>query len=361
MRLRSRSVLVTMLALCSVAAGAQPAPAGAQGVQIIDHQGFGRPVVAATVQIPAGWQARGGVNWDRRTPCVGNQMRLEWQAASPDGRHALEIMHGFSWQVQGTQIAMNPCPALPFRSTRDFLNAVVQQRRPGALFVAYRHRADIAQAARTAAPPSQGAARQSFDAGELEISYPSGAATVREVLSATVNFSELQGNVVGGTSMVFAQRAAGGPVDVQVGQRITASLKADPQWLSMMQASLSGAEKNHSTAQRQQIDRWHASEMGRINAQGAADRAAIRAQTQREIGQIHSQTQANTQDTNDRMHRRNLEGVGEYNTYRDSSGNTVRSSIHGGERVLRNGDGSYSSTRDPYYNPAGSEELRRVR
>ena len=33
---------------------------------------------------------------------------------------------------------MNPCPALAFRSTRDFLQAVVQQRRPGAQIVAYR-------------------------------------------------------------------------------------------------------------------------------------------------------------------------------------------------------------------------------
>jgi hypothetical protein len=39
--------------------------------------------------------------------------------------------------------------------------------------------------------------------------------------------------------------------------------------------------------------------------------------------------------TNDRIHRRALGGIGEYNTYRTPEGGTVRSSIHGGERVLR--------------------------
>lgn len=52
--------------------------------------------------------------------------------------------------------------------------------------------------------------------------------------------------------------------------------------------------------------------------------------------------------------------VGEYNTYRDTGGNAVRSSIHGGSRVLQHGEGSYSSTNDPYLQPPGSVELTRV-
>ena len=184
---------------------------------------------------------------------------------------------------------------------------------------------------------------------------------MREVLSSSVTFTQVQGNVVAGTGMVQAQRAPQDRFDPQMGTRIMSSLQTNPHWIAMSTGALSNAERQHSTAQRQAIERWHATEMARINAQGAADRAAIRTQTQREIGQIQSQTYNNTQATNDRMHRRNMEAVGEYNTYRDSSGNTVRSSIHGGERVLRHGDGSYSSTNNPYYNPTGSEELQRQR
>ena len=100
--------------------------------------------------------------------------------------------------------------------------------------------------------------------------------------------------------------------------------------------------------------------MARINAEGAADRAAIRAAANRDVAKIHSDINANTQATNDRIHRRTMEGIGEYNTYQDG-GQQVRSSIHGGQRVLRTPNGTYMSTNDPYFNPAGSRELQRVR
>ncbi len=161
--------------------------------------------------------------------------------------------------------------------------------------------------------------------------------------------------------MVTAQRAPSGRLDISLGELIAGSIKANPHWLVMTRESIGNAEKRFSSNQRRQIDTWHAAEMARINAKGAADRAAIRAQTSREVSAINAQTHANTQATNDQMHRRGLEAIGEYNTYRDSSGNQVRSSIHDGDRVLRLPDGNYTSTRDPYYKPAGSEELKQVR
>eukprot|EP01034_Spumella_vulgaris_P017478 gene17478-22291_t len=171
------------------------------------------------------------------------------------------------------------------------------------------------------------------------IAYQVNGQPVHELFSASVTFSELQGNVVGGTSMVFAQRAPEGQLDPKVGDRITSSIKANPQWVAMMQGSTRDAEQRFSSNQRQEIERWHAGEMARINAKGAADRAAIRSQTNAEVAQIYSNTNANTQATNDNMHRRNLEAIGEYNTYRDANGNNVRASIHGGQRVIRNPDG----------------------
>ncbi|MDI4633829.1 hypothetical protein J7U46_12285 [Pelomonas sp. V22] len=345
----------------------QPAPATAvaqseQTVDIIDQQGFDQAITAATARVPTGWQTAGGVNWNRQTHCVGNQMRLEWVASSPDGQQALEILHGFSWQIQGTQIQMNPCPAAPFNSTQSFLAAVVQQRRPGAHIVEYRDRPDLSQAARAATAQAPGGARMHFDAGQMLIAYEIQGRPVRELFSASLSFSEMQGNVVGGTSMVFAQRAPEGQLDPKVGDRITASIKANPQWVAMMQSATRNAEQRFSSNQRQEIDRWHASEMARINAQGAADRAAIRSRTNAEVAQIYANTNANTQATNDNIHRRNLEAVGEYNTYRDANGNTVRASIHGGQRVIRNPDGTYTTTNNPYATPpAGAEELKRVR
>jgi hypothetical protein len=164
-----------------------------------------------------------------------------------------------------------------------------------------------------------------------------------------------------GTGVVVAQRAPVGRLDVRLGEQVADSFKSNPHWAALVRESTSSAERRFSENQRREIDAWHAAEMARINAKGAADRAAIRAEANREVARINNQTYANTQATNDRIHRRNLEGIGEYNTYRDSSGNQVRSSIHGGDRVLRLPDGNYTSTRNPYYNPPGSEELQRVR
>ena len=333
---------------------------GSQQVEIVDAAGFGQPMTAATMQVPAGWRTRGGVSWNRASNCISNQLQIAWAAASADGAQAFEIMPGHNWQVQGTQIQMNPCPVAPFRSTREFLQAVAQQNRPGARVLEYRDRPDIAQkAAASAQSHPQAQVRQ--DAGQLLIAYRQGGQDIREVLGTTVAFSQMQGNIVGGTSMVFAQRAPSGRLDFGLGERIAASMQVNPQWLAVMRETASNAERRYSSNQRQQISDWHAREMAAISARGEADRAAIRSQTTREVGQIYSQINANTAATNDTIHRQNLEGIGEYNTYADPAyGRDVRSSIHGGDRVLRQADGTYISTDDPYHDPAGSQELERV-
>ncbi|MFT3817134.1 MAG: hypothetical protein QM750_05820 [Rubrivivax sp.] len=351
----------------AVSAAPEPAPAPAatatartQQAAIVDAQGFGQPMNAATLEIPAGWQAEGGVSWQRGNPCVSNQLRIAWVARSPDGQQAFEVMHSFSWQLQGRSVPMNPCPVLPFASTRDFLQAVVQQRRQGAQILGYRERPDLrAQAESQAAAPAPGVQRR-IDAGELLIAYPFNGGQVHERLLTSVTFTEVQGTVMGGAGVTFAQRRMDREPDPALGDRIVRSMKADPQWLALMGAAGQRAAEQHASQQRQQIERWHAGEMARINAQGMADRAAIRAQTARDVAGIQAQTHANTQATNDRMHRRNLEGIGEYNTYRDTSGNPVQSSIHGGSRVFQHPDGSFSSTNDPYARPPGATELKRV-
>jgi hypothetical protein len=345
----------------SLGTPASPLPGRSfQPSEIIDAQVVGQPVVAIILQVPAGWVSRGGVNWDRRTQCAANQMRIEWMAGTPDGAEAFEIMHGFSWQVQGTQIQMNPCPAAPYQSAQSFLQGVVQQRRTGARILEYRNRPEAAEAAAKASTPHP-QVRQRHEAGQMLIGYQAGGHYMRELLSTSVTFSEVQGNIMGGAGLVTALRAPDGRFDAALAEQIASSMRPNPHWMTLSQQSAGNAERQFSQNQRRQIDAWHAAEMAKINAKGAADRAAIRADANREVGRIHAETYAHGQATNDRIHRGNLEALGEYNTYRDSSGAVVRSSIHGGDRVLRLPNGEYTSTSDPYFNPAGSEELKRVR
>ena len=332
-----------------------------QPAQIIDQNGFGQPMVAADVQIPAGWQAVGGVSWNDNTNCVANQLQLGWSAMAPDSLTAVEILPGFNWQVAGTEIQMNPCPAAPWRSTREFLEATVQRTRPGARVLEYQPLPDVE---RQMAQAGQGSpqAQVRHDAGRLLIAYARDGVEMRELLSAAVTFSAMQGNVVGGTATIHSLRAPEGRLDPALGQRVAGSMRPNPQWMQAMQQRSMANLQRHSSAQRNSINDWHNRQMAIINARGAADRAAIRMRSNQEVAGIYGAIAANTSASNDASHRRTLEGIGEYNTYAGTDGGTVQSSIHGGDRVFQgNADPNVAySTNDPYHAPTDATELQRV-
>ena len=96
--------------------------------------------------------------------------------------------------------------------------------------------------------------------------------------------------------------------------------------------------------------------MADITARGMADRAAMRAQGNAETNAIYAQTAAGTRATNDGIYESNLRALKEEQTWTNPSGQSVQGSIHGGQRVLGRGDGTYARTDDPYYNPSGSTE-----
>ncbi|NUZ08104.1 hypothetical protein [Piscinibacter koreensis] len=348
----------TAAALALLGASASAAPS-LQAATVGDPTGFDQPVPAATLQIPADWRTQGGVVWNHATSCSTNKVRFEWRSRSRDDLEGFELMPGYGWQLRGAAIQTNPCPVQPFRSAQEFLTAVVQARRAGARILQYRDRPDVV--ARREQQPHTGQGRRRFDAGQVLVAYESGGVEFREVIGTSVLFTQLGNSVMGGVDVVYALRAPAGRLDFDLADQLERSFRFNPEWLRAMNGAVANAERRFSGAQRQAIDSWHAREMARINAEGAADRAAIRAAASRDVAAIRSATAANTAATNDNIHRRTLEGIGEYNTYRTPDGGTARSSIHGGNRVLQGAGGAVFSTDDPYFNPAGSRELQRVR
>lgn len=322
---------------------------------VMDLNGFGSPIVAINVQLPAGWRTQGGVTWDRSSECVGNYLRFKWLATSRNGRDAFEMMPGYTWQLQGTQIPMNPCPALAVRTAREFLE-IVAQRYPGVKILNYRDRPDL----RTTNQQTMPGVRATSEAGEMLISYSSGKGEIREMLTTTLNITELQGNVMVGVPNVHAVRSTRGDPDMKTAERIRKSMVPDERWMQMMKQSSQEAIARISQNQQARIAAWHASEMSKISARGAAERSRIAMQTSREVAQIYSNTWANSQATDDRIQRRTLEAIGGYNTYVDpAAGGLVRESIDY-DRVLRTESGGYISTNDPNFNPAGTQELDRL-
>ncbi|GHC12308.1 hypothetical protein [Thermomonas carbonis] len=336
-----------------------------QAAQIVDSNGFGQPMVAAELQIPAGWQAVGGVTWNDATNCIANQLQIGWSAIGPDSLTAVEILPGFNWQVAGTEIQMNPCPSAPYRSTREFLEATVQRTRPGARVLDYQDQPEIAQQMARAAqarPQANQQAQVRHDAGRLLIAYPKDGVDMREVLTATVSFSSMQGNVVGGTATISSIRAPNNRLDFDLGTRVLAGMRANPQWLDAMRQRSMANLQRVSNAQSSSINDWHNRQMAIINARGAADRAAIRMRTNQEVSGIYNAIAANTSATSDSMHKTTMSGVREVNNYAGVDGSTVQSSIHGGSQVFQdtaNPANAYS-TDAPYPSPpAGYVELER--
>ena len=348
----------------AAAAPAMPPPLDTsrmQAAQIVDANGFGQQMVAVDLQVPAGWQTVGGVGWNDATNCIANQLQVAWSAMAPDSLTAIEILPGFNWQVAGTEIQMNPCPAAPYRSTREFLVATVERTRPGARVLEYRELPEVERQMAQAAPANP-QAQVRHDAGRLLIGYGKDGVEMREMLTAAVSFSSMQGNVVAGTATIQALRAPEGRLDPELGQRVAASMRPNPQWMQAMRQRSMANLQRYSSAQSNSIGDWHNRQMAIINARGAADRAAIRMRSNQEVAGIYGAIAANTSATNDAIHRRTLEGVGEYNSYAGTDGSTVQSSIHGGARVFQdnaNPNAAYS-TNDPYHDPAGATELERI-
>ena len=332
-----------------------------QPAQIIDQNGFGQPMVAADVQVPAGWQTVGGVSWNDNTNCVANQLQLGWSAMAPDSLTAVEILPGFNWQVAGTEIQMNPCPAAPWRSTREFLEATVQRTRPGARVLGYERLADVEQRMAQSAQANP-QARLRHDAGRLLIGYAKDGVAMQELLSAAITFSSMQGNVVAGTATISSLRAPEGRLDRDLGKRIGDSMRANPQWMQAMQQRSMASLQRYDNAQRSSINDWHHRQMAIINARGAADRAAIRMRGNQEVAGIYSAIAANSSATSDRMHKTTMSGVQQVDNYAGVDGSTVQASIHGGDRVFQDtaNPGNAYATDAPYAEaPAGYVELQR--
>ena len=339
-----------------------------QAAQIIDQNGFRQPMVSANVQIPAGWQTVGGITWNDDTDCIGNQMQVSWSAIAPDSLTAVEILPGFNWQVVGTEMQMNPCPTAPYRSTREFLEATVQRTRPGARVLDYQDQPEIAeqvaQAARAAQangqPAMQGQARN--DAGRLLIAYTKDGVDMREVLSASVSFTELQGNVVGGTVTINSIRAPNNRLDMELGNRISGSMRANPQWLEAKNQRSMASLQRFSSAQSSSINDWNNRQMAIINARGAADRAAIRMRTNQEVSGIYNAIAASNSASSDVIQRQTVDGINQRNSYAGTDGSVVQSSIHGGDRVFQdnNNPANAYSTSDPYHEPSNATELEQI-
>lgn len=105
-------------------------------VEVLDRQGFGKPVVALRFLAPADWELEGGVTWNPRWRCLGEMVQVSVRVRSPDGGRAFEVFPVFlaewsddPWEretkarilAQGGQ----QCPLMPPFDAAGFLREVL--------------------------------------------------------------------------------------------------------------------------------------------------------------------------------------------------------------------------------------------
>ena len=327
------------LTTAAQADGGNPAGGALQRVPVIDPSGFEKPMPALWVQIPAGWQTRGGVVWNQQAPC-GATPGFQWQAQSADGRQRLEMLppDAWTWDNLGMDLPGGSCPRVPITTVQAYLQSLVQRLRPGARVLDYRSRDDLI---RTPPMPSDAQTRHWKQGGEMLVASNGPSGEVRESFMAVVQFSETtMAGVMPGEVRKFISGLAGSPVvatapagqlDLAMVTHFANSLQPDPQWQARM--------NQHNTA------------IAKRGLQGQIERGRIITETNREIADINQRGWDSRNDSSDAMHRATIDGINNVDRYNDPvTGNEVQLDNRY-DHAWRAADGTYIQSNDPNLNP----------
>jgi hypothetical protein len=382
----SALIALAVATLASYHAAAQPArqagaglPPGAFRVEvaeIVDASGFSRPMVAARVLVPSGWQARGGVQW-ATGPCQ-EPATFAWSAASADGNSGIDFFPAQTWAAGST--GSGDCMPGNFQNVRAYLEAHVQSRVPGARVLDYRARPDFLETSKEYYDAliqmfnqSGTGIRAWVDAGELLYAFQRNGVQMRGVAAAVATFyaSEIANplggaplwTLTGGTRGAFGAYAPDGQLDFAKVEAIRKSVKPDAAWTAEM----------FKVTER----------LGEINARGTRERAAIivaggAAMTRATIEANQAATRnyadvsassgagsSSTSATDDRIHRERLEVLRGVETYHDPlEGGSVQLDNTYDHAWRVNNDKAYILTNDPNFNPGAydidAQQLRVV-
>lgn len=358
----SAGLIATLLAADAGALAAQqatrPAPAGTlrvQKVEIMDRQGFEKPLVAATILVPVGWKGEGGVEWTPLDPC-GDGHRFNWKATAPDGIGAIQLVPAEKWSAGSFPMPENKCLMAPVAAARAYLEWYAQRNRPGARVLDYRPRPDLAApfASLANTTPMQGGEMRSWvEGGELLIGYTVRGKPVREAISTVGFFIQTRMAGMGGgpgfellqgqTFTGFAMRAPEGALDFKMADALRQSMRAGPEW---------NARMVQSSNERHRIAMESNRQIAETNRRAAAERSEIIARTGREISEMQMEGYRASSESQDRAQRERIETIRGVETYNDPrSGGTVQLPNQY-EHAWQLRDGTFLLTDDVNFDPS---------
>ncbi|MEE9329161.1 MAG: hypothetical protein V3V30_03420, partial [Parvularculaceae bacterium] len=268
------SILASLVAACSdaksenntqIAGTAATAQIGQQGstgalpsgslrlkkIDIVDSQGFGKPVVARSMMVPVDWKTDGGVFWQmNESGCGPTTPHTVFTAQAPDGLTGIGILPTINYQ--GTNIPMpqgNPCKNMLNQTPRGLFTEYIKTYRPDARQLDYRGRPQLQSFFRSMMPqPMQMPGMQEqllIEAGQVIIGYQEKGVEMREtlILIGMVKNVAFEPDMMTGQSMmmsngsvlpVFVARAPNGQLDFQSVEALMGTMQDNPQYLKLM-------------------------------------------------------------------------------------------------------------------------------
>ncbi len=337
-----QAVLLGLLAAtgCTV----QAAEMRVQQVEIIDSQGFGKPIVAATMMTPAGMTTRGGVRWKTQLNDCPMGHSFDWQASSPDGAWTMTIFPEERWGASSTgQPVPKTCHHSAITTAREFLQGWVSIYRKGAQILDYRDRPDIEQEGAQFNQQQNIAGIQTVtrgDSGEVLIAYPFNGQEMREAIVVFVVVTEMNfpgmgvmadmKTITGYNVPGFAMRAPAGQLNLASMEQFRKSFKMAPEWGARIAQHL-------QVMNRQNLD--HARKMSDINRKSS-----------NEISQIITDGYNTRSAINDRMHRETIEAIRGTETWNTRDGGTRE--LDASRNAFQLDNGNFVTSDDPNWRPS---------
>jgi len=312
----------------------------------MDMNGFEQPLPALFALVPVGWRTQGGVSWGQQFMCT-NGYNFNWVAQSPDGLQTVAILPQYKWEANnyGAAPSSPGCQSAPINSIQQYLNAVVNQMRPGARIVDFRPRPDLAAKfsnLQNATPTAMGDMRTWIEAGEVLVEYQENGRAMRGVVAATAALSLMRTRGVSPgqtmeafTGFAFPGFVASGPAEQfssQLAETIRQSFLANPAW----QANIS----RHNGA------------IARVAAQEVAKQAKAISEYNDYVSLLRqqvSQTQAASDERRQRQFGEVIRGTQNYDDANAPGGRVELSNLY--DHAWRLNDGSYVLSNDSSFEP----------
>ncbi len=326
--------------------GLPPGALRAQMVEIMDMNGFERPLPAVFGFIPLGWQAQGGIQWGRQFMCT-NGYNFNWVARSPDGAQSVAILPQFKWELNnyGAGPSTPGCGSAQITSIQQYLQQMLASMRPDARILEVHPRPDLVakfQHLNQATPTAMGEMRTWVEAGEAQFGFKEQGRDMRGVIVSTAVFSLMRSRGVSPgqtmdalTGFVFPGFAATGPAgqfNPQFAEAIRQSFLPNPAWQAQIarhNAAISKVAAEEIRKQAKAISEAN-DYISLLRRQTADMRAKSDERRQREFGEV-------------------IKGVETYDDPNAAAGQVELSSMY--NHAWRLNDGSYVLSNDAGFEP----------